>query len=88
MHRTAFVLVLAALLASCSTTRPYNAYTLPNGTRVGQSKQIVFLRPYDAQQGSAVAMDHAHITKPDSLHVKRRVRAFGSAYITTVTGHD
>lgn len=83
----ALVAMLLVLFCSgCSTTRPLDAYTRTNGTRVGVSKNVVFLRGYDANEGLAVAQDHAGITHVDSLTVKRRIRAIGSAYITTVTG--
>jgi len=78
--------VAALVLSSCTVTRPLDARTTPNGARIGSSKQIVFLRGYDAAEGTAVAMDHAGLTAIDSVAVKRRIRAFGSAYITIVKG--
>lgn len=85
MHKLTYILC-AVLLASCVTTRPYHATTRHNGTRVGVSKQVVFLRGYDANEALHVAQDNAGITVVDSLTVKRRVRAFGSSFVTTVTG--
>lgn len=85
MHTLKFILP-ALLFASCVTTRPHHAAMRPDGTRVGVSKQVVFLRAYDSNEALHVAQDNAGITVVDSLTVKRRVRAFGSSFITTVTG--
>lgn len=82
----ALVALVFVSLCGCSSTRPLDAYTRTNGTRVGVSKNVVFLRGYDANEGLAVAQDNAGITSVDSVTVRRRVRAIGSAYITTVTG--
>ncbi len=85
MHKLNYILC-AVLLAACTTTRPLTAHVRPNGTRVGVSKQVVFLRAYDSNEALHVAQDNAGITVVDSLTVKRRARAFGSSFITTVTG--
>lgn len=79
-------LLCAVLLASCVTTRPYHATMRQNGTRVGVSKQVVFLRKRDETAALHVAMDNAGITVVDSIRTNRRVRAFGTSFITTVTG--
>lgn len=78
----------ALLLTGCVTTRPHSATVLPDGTRVGVSRQHVFLRAYDAAAASAVAMDHANLSAIDSIAVKRRPAAFGSVYLTTVARHE
>lgn len=78
---------LAFVLASCSTTRPHGSpYVRTDGTRVGASKQVVFLRKRDETAALHVAMDNAGITVVDSIRTNRRVRAFGTSFITTVTG--
>lgn len=80
-------LSLAVLLPSCIATRPAGGVIHADGTRSGTSKQIVFLRTYDAAAAADVAQDAAGITTLTGVEgVKRRARAFGSAYITTVTG--
>lgn len=85
---TLFAILAACIcLASCNTTKPLSAHTRPDGTRVGVSKNIVFLTGYNANDGIAVAQDNAGIITIDSIGVQRRVRPFGSSYITTVTGH-
>lgn len=81
-------LFFALLLTGCATTRPLDARVLPNGHKEASSKQVVFMRGYDANAGVSVALDHAGLSAADSVAVKRRIRAFGSAYITTVRGHD
>lgn len=87
----ALVAMLAAFLAAmifggCVTTRPLDAYTRPDGTRVGTSKQIVVFRPYDMATAIHVAQDNAGITMIDTARHRMRVRAVGSTYITTVIG--
>lgn len=79
-------LLCAVLLAACTNTRPLTAHVRPNGTRVGASKQVVFLRPRDETAALHVAMDNAGITVVDSIRTNRRVRAFGTSFITTVIG--
>lgn len=88
---TQFALLVSLVvffLSSCVTTRPHSATVLPDGTRVGVSRQHVFLRAYDAAEASAVAMDHANLAAIDSIAVKRRPAAFGSVYLTTVARHE
>lgn len=83
------LLMCWALMAmGCVTTRPHSATVLPDGTRIGVSRQHVFLRAYDAAEASAVAMDHANLAAIDSVAVKRRPAAFGSVYLTTVASHE
>ena len=80
------VLLSCVLLTACIHTRPLTAARRADGVRVGVSRQTVFLKAYDQHEAIAVAMDHAEITVLDSSWVKRRPRAFGSAYVVTVTG--
>lgn len=86
MKKTVLALSLCALLAACINTRPLTAARRPDGTRVGVSKQVVFLKAYDQNEAVAVAMDNAGIVVLDSTWMKRRPRAFGSSYTVTVTG--
>lgn len=86
MKKTVLALLLAATCAACITTRPLTAARRGDGTRVGVSRQTVFLKAYDQHEAVAVAMDNAGIQVLDSTWVKRRPRAFGSAYTVTVTG--
>lgn len=87
----ALVAMLAAFLAAmifggCVTTQPYSAHARPDGTRVGESRQVVFLRPYDMAEAIHVAQDNAGITSIDTARHRMRVRAWGTCYITTVVG--
>lgn len=82
------LVILAMSMTSCVSTKPLDARVLPDGTRTGSSKQVVFLCGYQSPEAVAVAMDYANLKAVQSVDVKRRVRAFGTAFITTVQGHE
>lgn len=80
-----FPLLLCLVLASCSAVAPVSITQRPDGSRVSVTRSTVFLKAYDPQGPIDIAKAQG-ITAVDSMSTRRRPRAFGSAYITTITG--